>query len=240
MVILLVGWLMAGPPSDRIRLPRLRSSGWGSSALARDCCWRQPDLAPSKRRRETAERAQTSREDETYDPSCRYRPLKVISFVSSLDAIHGTSRIDRESLHTTNKQRFEKVFNHFRRKSPARVEFGACEWRRARGDDARPAIVRARIARARVATRIVRGRRHFGAKARDHAAKFRVAFVMSGGWRALGDSESKIAAGGGLARAADSPPAAKKSFFDNKLENAGERRADARGESLDAPARARK
>lgn len=127
---------MAGPPSDRIRLPRLRSSGWGSSALARDCCWRQPDLAPSKRRRETAERTRTSREDETYNPSCRNRPLKVISFVSSLDAIHSVSRTDRESLHTANKQQFEKFFNHFRREPPRRVEFGACAWRRARGVDA--------------------------------------------------------------------------------------------------------
>ena len=116
-------------------MPRLKSSRRGVSALARGCYWRQPDLPTSKRRRETAERTRTSRKDGTYNPSCRYRPLKAISFVSSLDAICGVNRIVRESLRTLNKQRFEKYFNHFRRRHPRRVEFYESEQRRARGED---------------------------------------------------------------------------------------------------------
>ena len=161
-------------------MPRLRSSRRGVSALARGCCWRQPDLRPSKRRREMAERTRTSRKDGTYNPSCRYRPLKAISFVSSLDAICGVNRNVRESLRTLNKQRFEKFFNHFRRKHPRRVEFGACERRRARGDGACAAIVRARAAEIRVVPRIIRTRRRLGASSRDRVATFCAAFVASG------------------------------------------------------------
>ena len=70
---------------------------------------------------------------------------------------------------------------------------------------------------------IVRGLKHIGVSTRARAAKFRVAPVASGGWRALGDSESKIAAGDGLAGAAEAAARGEKIFFDNTLEGAGGR-----------------
>lgn len=197
-------WLVDGrwpDPHPTGKLPRLRSSRRGSSALARDCCWRQPDLPPSKRRHETAERTRTSREDGTYNPSCRYRPLKVISFVSSLDAICGVNRNVRESLRTLNKQIFEKFFNHFRRTHPRRVEFGACKRRRARVDGACAAIVRARAAEIRVVPRIIRTRRRLGASSRDRVAKFWAAFAASDRRRAVCASRPSAAGGGRPPRA---------------------------------------
>ena len=133
-------------------MPLLSSSRWGSSALARDWYWRQSDPAPPKRRHETAKRTRTSREDGTCNRSCRYRPLKAIFFVSSLDAICGVNRNVRESLHTLNKQRFEKYFNLFRRTRPRpgrvrRARRASRERRRrARGD-------RKRVARRRLPSR---------------------------------------------------------------------------------------
>ena len=215
MVSLLVGWLMVDgrTPIRPVSLPRLRSSRRGLSALAHDYCWRQPNLPPSKRRRETAERTRTSREDETYNPSCRYRPLKAISFVSSLDAICGVNRNVRESLRTLNKQRFEKFFNHFRRKPRRRVEFGACERRRARGDDACAAIVRARAAEIRVVPRTVRTRRRLGVTSCNRGATFRAAFVGSDMRHEAWASGLSAARGEGSARAGRGSGGSKKIIF---------------------------